>query len=122
MLIRKDLLSRLMALRIKKEEESFVATGLDIEPYRKRAKTLFSGMIPRSDVVGNEVSTSLFSAKVSDFLWMAQFSLSNNVPMWVGSNSTLFVVKSPINKIFYLPQINRSLMSVAVVSETMKRA
>ena len=55
----------------KKRRTKFVATGLDIEPYRKKPKMLFSGMIPRSDVIGNEVPTSLFSAKVSDFLWMA---------------------------------------------------
>ena len=83
---------------------------------------LFSSMIPRSDVIGSEAPTLLFSAKVSDFLWMAQCSLSNNVPMWVGWNSTLFEDKSPINKIFYLPQINQSPTSVAVVAETMKRA
>ena len=70
----------------------------------------------------NRVLTLLFSAKVSDFLWMAQCSLSNNVPMWVGWNSTLFVDKSPINDIVYLPQINHSPTSVAVVAETMKRA
>ena len=65
----------------KKRKREFIATGLDIEPYRKKPKMLFSAMIPRSDVIGSEVSTSLLSAKVSDFLWMAQCSLSNNVPM-----------------------------------------
>ena len=73
-----------------KKRRKFVATGLDIEPYRKKQKMLFSGMIPRSGVIGNEVPTLLFSEKVSDFLWMALCSLSNNVPMWVGWNSTLF--------------------------------
>ena len=81
----------------------------------------FSGMIPQSVVIGNEVPTSLFSAKVSDFLCITQCSLSNNVPMWVGWNSTLFEDKLPINKIFYLPQINQPPTSVEVVPETMKR-
>ena len=30
----------------KKRRTNFVATGLDIEPYRKKPKMLFSGMIP----------------------------------------------------------------------------
>ena len=30
----------------KKRRRNFVATGLDIEPYRKKPKMLFSGMIP----------------------------------------------------------------------------
>ena len=38
--------------------------------------------------------------------------------MWVGWNSTLSEDKSPTNKIFYLPQINQSPTSVAVVAET----
>ena len=82
-------------------------------------------MIPRSDVIRDEVLTSLFSANVSDFLWMAQCSLSNNVTMWIGWNSTLFADKSPINRNKLLtdkPQIYHSPTSVAVIAKTMKRA
>ena len=39
-----------------------------IEPYRKKPKMFLSGMIPRSDVIGNGVPNSLFFAKVSDLL------------------------------------------------------
>ena len=67
-----------------KKRRKYVATGLGIHLYRKKLKTLFSGMIPQSDVIGNEESTLLFSAKVNHFLWIAQCSLSNNVPIWVG--------------------------------------
>ena len=41
--------------------------------------------------------------------------------MSVGWNSTFSADKSPVNRIFYLPQINESTPSVAVVAETMKR-
>ena len=52
----------------KKRRRKFETTGLDIEPYRKNPAMLFSDIIPQSDVVQNEVPTSLFYAKVSDFL------------------------------------------------------
>ena len=41
--------------------------------------------------------------------------------MWIGWNSTFSADKSPVNRIFYVPQINESPPSVAVVAETMKR-
>ena len=88
-----------------------MATGLVIQPYRKNTKILLSGMITRSDVIQNEVTSSLFPAKVRNFLCMAQCSLSNSLLMWVGWNSTLFATKSP----------NKSPTSVAVVAETLKR-
>ena len=104
MLIWKVSLSRLMVLRIKKSRRKFVAAGLDIAPYRKKPKMLLSCMLPRSDVIRNKVPTSLFYAKVSDFLWMVQCSLSNNVEIWVGRSATFLADKSPINRIFYLSQ------------------
>ena len=63
-----------------KRRRKFVAVGLDIEHYRKKPKMLFSGMIQQSHVIGNETPTSLFSTKVSNFLWMAKRNLSDNVP------------------------------------------
>ena len=44
-----------------------MATGLDIELYKKKPKMLFSGMVPRSDEVRNKVPALLFSLKVNDF-------------------------------------------------------
>ena len=38
----------------KKRRTEFVATGLDIEPYRRKPKMFFSGMIPRSYVIRNK--------------------------------------------------------------------
>ena len=56
-----------MVARIKKRRLKCVATGLDIELYKKKPKMLFSGMIPRSDEVRNKVPALLFSLKVNDF-------------------------------------------------------
>ena len=69
-----------------------------------------------------EVPTCCFFAKVSDFLWMVQCSLSNNIPICIGWQSTYFTNKSLINRIFYILQINESATSVALITETMKRA
>ena len=44
-----------------------MATGLDIELYKKKPKMLFSGMIPRSDEVRNKVPTLLFFSKSERF-------------------------------------------------------
>ena len=60
-----------MVLTIKKEEKSLWQVEPYIEPYKKKPKMLVTGMIPRSDAIRNKVPTSLFSAKVSDFLWIA---------------------------------------------------
>ena len=68
-----------------------------------KPKILFSGKIRLGKVIRNKVQTSLFPTKVSDFLWMAQCNLSDNLPVWAGWNSTLFTDKSPIDRILYLP-------------------
>lgn len=45
-----------------KKRRKLLATGLDIEPYRKKPKILFSSIIPQSDEIRNDVPTSLLSA------------------------------------------------------------
>ena len=42
--------------------------------------------------------------------------------MWVGWNSKHIPKSNEIQKVWYLPQINQSPTSVAVVAETLKRA
>ena len=45
------------------------------------------------------------------------------IPMWVGWNSILSVENTEvIQKVWYLPQINESSTSTAVVAETLNRA
>ena len=56
-------------------------------------------------------------------LWMADCYFSpNTTPMWVGWNSKMFPDEVCSQKVWYLPQINESPTSVAVVAETMRRA
>ena len=107
-----------MVLRTKKEVCDNWVEHINLQ---EETENVISSTIPGSSMIRNKVPTWLFSTKVSDFWWMAQCSLSNNVPMWVGWNSTISPDKSPINKIFYLPQTNQLLIVSAVVAETMKR-
>ena len=64
MLIRKFSLSSPISQN-KRKRRKFVATGLDIEPYRKKQKMLVSGMATRNNVIRNEVPASLFSVNVN---------------------------------------------------------
>ena len=107
-----------MVLRTKKEVCGNWVEHINLQ---EETENVISSTIPGSSMIRNKVPTWLFSTKVSDFWRMAQCSLSNNVPMWLGWNSTIFPDKSPINKIFYLPQTNQLPIVSAVVAETMKR-
>ena len=55
----------------KKKKKKVCDNWVGHKALQEEAEMLFSGMIPRNDVMQNEVPTSLFSGKVSDFLWMA---------------------------------------------------
>lgn len=48
--------------------------------------------------------------------------MSKDLPMWTGWNSKIYEDFSPLQKIFYLPQINLSPTSSAVVAETLNVA
>ena len=73
-----------------------------------------------------------FSSQWLDLKWMIAFAFSRDVPMWVGWNARRESLNISNNiwpssaqstqSIFYLPQINQSPTSIAVVSETLKRA
>ena len=57
-----------------------------------------------------------------DIMWMADVCNNEDTPMWVGWNSMLIPKDDHLQKIWYLPQINQSPTSTAVVLETMKRS
>ena len=73
-----------------------------------------------------------FSPQWLDLKRMIAFSFSRDVPMWVGWNARRESLNISNNiwpssaqftqSIFYLPQINQSSSSIAVVGETLKRA
>ena len=57
-----------------------------------------------------------------DVIWMADVSQNKDTPMWVGWNAMIVPHDKRLHKIWYLPQINESPTSNAVVAETMKRS
>ena len=85
-----------------------------------------ASFLPLSDVRRKHIpQDSLKLAKIKDFLWITDLEVHSNthVPMWVGWNAmSTALPKTPIQKVWYLPQINQSPTSNAVVRETMKRS
>jgi hypothetical protein len=57
-----------------------------------------------------------------DIMWMAAVSQNKDTPMWVGWNALRVPCDERLHKIWYLPQINESPTSNAVVAETMRRS
>lgn len=60
--------------------------------------------------------------KIDNIFVISHSLLSKQLPMWVGWNSQIYIDFSPRQKIYYLPQINMSPTSSAVVAETLKMA
>ncbi|XP_057304270.1 uncharacterized protein LOC130641476 [Hydractinia symbiolongicarpus] len=107
----------------KKKRRSFLAVGLDIEPYRKKPKMLTRIMLPLDDQRRASEPLSYIKARMYDTLWMMDFYFSpDTTPMWVGWNSIIFQNTNNLQKVWYLPQINQSPTSIAVVAETLRRA
>lgn len=69
---------------------------------------------------------TLKAARTLDFAWMLCLSAGvHDTPMWVGWSANLSqyrIAELPMQKICYLPHINESPTSTAVVQETMKIA
>jgi hypothetical protein len=69
---------------------------------------------------------TLNAARTLDFAWMLCLSAGvHDTPMWVGWSANLSqyrIAELPMQKICYLPHINESPTSTAVVQETMKIA
>ena len=70
------------------------------------------------------IDGEIADARKKDILWMADVTTDpdNSTPMWVGWNSMLIPRKEFSQKIWYLPQINQSPTSHAVVLGTMRRS
>ena len=69
------------------------------------------------------VPHSYHTSRKKDILWIMCLSFeSYGTPMWAGWNSVLEKIGGTIQKISYLPQINMSPTSYAVVKETLKRS
>ena len=81
-------------------------------------------MVPLDDERINVVPLSLSSAKFKDTLWILECSFfPKKTPMWVGWNSLQTLDKNNAQEnVYYLPQINLSPTSTAVMRQTLKRA
>lgn len=103
-----------------RRRRAFEATGLVIEPYHKKPRMTRECMIQLDDPKRAIVPQSFQTAKLLDFLWMCSLSLRlEGIPMWTGWNSTIVKNTHPMQTVCYLPQVNVSPTSIAVVVETM---
>ena len=111
----------------KKRRRAYEPIGLEIQPYRKKPKMTSSEFLSPDDpkraksqlIVAKEAKT-----RTKDILWMIDVYThpTKNIPMWSGWNSLLLPRDNNIQKIWYLPQINESPTSNAVVVETLQRS
>ena len=107
----------------RKRRRTFKSFGVDIEPYHKKSKISSIELVPLGFTDRQRIPESYQVAKVNDLLRMIQFSiLPKSTPMWVGWNTQHRIEKKATEKIWYLPAINQSSTSTAVVKETMKKA
>ena len=105
-----------------KRRRAFVSYGLDIEPYHKKQKVTSHVMVPLDDERRNVVPSSLSSAKFKNTFWMLKY-FPKKTPRRAGWNSPQTPDKHDAQEnVYYLPQINLSPTSTAVVRDTLKRA
>lgn len=117
-----NVLNCVRAATHRKRRRAFDATGLDIEPYRKKPKMLTVPLLPLDDARRAIEPKSYLNARIYDSLWMMDFCFSpHDTAMWVGWNAEPFPNTHKLQKVWYLPQINQSPTSSAVVAETMRR-
>jgi hypothetical protein len=109
----------------KRKRRAYEPKFLNIEPYRKKPKMTEKEFLPIKDERRNIEPVSRIDGEKKDFCWMitVNHDALKTTPMWVGWNSrSIPSSKEDLKKIFYVPQINQSPTSHAVVVETMKRS
>ena len=110
----------------RKRRRAFDSVFLDIEPYSKVLKRSTASLMLLSDPRREcEPHEALSLARAKDFLWISFLRLYSEsmVKGWVGWNASLFKInESPKHKVWYLPQINQSPTSNAVIKETLHRS
>ena len=101
-------------------------TGLNIEPYHKKSKTVGANFLPLNHLsrTNPEAQANISKSWEKDILWMADVATDteNSTPMWIGCNSNLIPSDDCTQEIWYLPQINQSPTSYAVVRQTMRKS
>ena len=109
----------------RKRRRMYEASGLDIQPYRKKPKMMASNYIPLDDqrrLKDEPVESIVAESWKKDILWMTDLFSDPNMamPMWVGWNSMLIPCDESLQKVWYLHQIKMSPTSHSVVIETMR--
>ena len=103
----------------RKRRRAYEPTGLNIEPYHKKPKTVGANFLPLNHPLRTipEAQANISKSWEKDILWMADVATDteNSTPMWIGCNSNLIPSDDCTQEIWYLPQINRSPTSSAVV-------
>jgi len=90
----------------------------DIDPYRKKPRMGESAYV-ESDF-RNILDVSERANKL-DTLWKVAHAINmTNIPMWSGFNSLIYNDNIPKQAVLYMPNINQSPTSTAVVAETLK--
>lgn len=106
---------------VTRRRRKFDVGGTDVEPYHKRPKMTTTMMVDNEDERRHSLPAKLNQVKSLDDIWMMSLALNNDseIPMWVGWNAKRVHEQLPMQKIAYLPQINHSPTSLAVVAETL---
>lgn len=107
----------------RRRRRRFSAENVTIEPFRKSIKIVSQSMVQLNDERRASISPYFEEAKTLDFIWKLLVALCvENVPMWTGWNSQLEENNDSKQTIRYLPQIDASPTSDAVVAETLRIA
>ena len=110
----------------RKRRRTFEPTGLDIPSYRKKPRIKLK-ILPLDHPkrrLYEVITADEAEAWKKDIMWMADIVTDKDetTPMFVGWNAMLLPKEDQRQKVVYLPQINQSPTSYAVVKETMDRA
>ena len=93
----------------------------NIQPYFSKPKT--AKELLAVDSFDNRIDVCKGASEIAkdkDLLWIMSLSQLHFVPMWLGYNCMISTDHSEIQKIEYLPQINLSPTSYAIVNKTLQ--
>mgnify|MGYP005983678057 FL=1 len=106
-----------------RKRRRFSVISREVRPYFQKPKTTMQllpgdSIIDRIDVCKGATEIAI----TKDLLWIMSLSQLDFVPMWLGYNCMVYMDQSEIQKNEYLPQINSSPTSYAIVNETLNMA
>ncbi|XP_044590474.1 uncharacterized protein LOC123269040 [Cotesia glomerata] len=103
-----------------RKRRRFAGISREIRPYYSKPTTCMQLFTKESFVnTIDECKGATMIATEKDLLWVMSLLRKDSAPMWLGYNCTMSSDPSPIQNIEYLPPINSSPTSYAVVQETL---